>query len=189
MPFCAANFEKFTGVEKDALRTYTGSSYRRWNGYLRGTRSDLRPGEAEQIEAAKQALSKSAFERPAVLRRGTDLGDLAGLIGAKDFDQTQWELEQMSASKLNKLYANTIGEYKGFTSTSSMWDKGFSGPVEVVFYAPEGTQASSIMGISQFGTAEGETLLNAGTQVRILRIEESDGHMSSSIRMYLEILP
>ena len=185
----AANFEKFTGVEKSALRTYTGSSYRRWNGYLRGTRSDLRPGEAEQIEAAKQALSKSAFERPAVLRRGTDFGDLAGLIGAKDFDQTMWELGNMTASELNSKYAGVIGEYKGFTSTSSMWDKGFSGPVEVVFYAPEGTQASSIMGISQFGTGEGETLLNAGTRVRILRIEESDGHMNSDIRMYLEILP
>ena len=99
------------------------------------------------------------------------------------------KLRDMSISELNDMFQGSLGTYHGFTSTSSLWDRGFSGNVEVVFYAPQGTAASSIMKISQFGTSEGETLLNAGTTVRVLRIEESDGHKGSDIRVFMEIIP
>ena len=89
---------------------------------------------------------------------------------------------------MNTMLAGTIGEMHGFTSTSSIWDRGFSGDVEVIFYAPKGTEASSIMSISRFGTGEGETLLNAGTKVRVVKIEQSDGHKGSNVRAFLEIL-
>lgn len=182
-------FKKFEGVEKDALRAYTGNAFRRWNWYLRtGDTKDLYSDDLSRIQQAQQALSKSAFTKGMVLRRGTDLGDLAGLIGG-DFNANMNMLEQLSVAELNKRYSGLVGEYKGFTSTSSLWDRGFSDDVEIVFYAPKGTQGSSIMGISKFGTDEGETLLNAGTRVKVLRIEESDRHMSSHIRMFMEIIP
>ena len=181
-------FKKFEGVEKDALRTYTGNAFRRWNQYLRtGDTKDLYRDDLSRIQQAQQALSKSAFTKGMVLRRGTDLGDLAGLIGG-DFKANKDMLEQLSVAELNKRYSGLVGEYKGFTSTSSLWDRGFSDDVEVVFYAPKGTQGSSIMGISKFGTGEGETLLNAGTRVKVLRIEDSDGHKTSKIRMFMEII-
>ena len=86
------------------------------------------------------------------------------------------------------MLAGSVVSYDSFTSTSSIWDRGFSGEVETVFYAPQGTHASSIMSISQYGTGEGETLLNAGTKGKIIKIEKSDGHFSSDIRMYVQIL-
>ena len=69
-----------------------------------------------------------------------------------------------------------------------MWDRGFGGDLESIFYAPAGSQASSIMSISQFGASEGETLMNTNTQIRIVSIEESDGHKHSDFRMFAEVL-
>lgn len=183
-----AVFSNLSQEEKDALRRYTGHAYEDWNKYLRtGDLGYLSAQDLEQIELAKQALSKSPLTESFVLRRGTNLGDLAGLIGG-DFWSTKDMLEMMTAEELNKAYAGLVGVYNGFTSTSSLWDRGFTGSVEVIFYAPEGTQGSSIMGISRFGTDEGETLLNAGTKVKVVKIEESDGHKNSKIRMFLEII-
>lgn len=190
-----AAFEKFTSTEKDALRTYTGSAYEKMNGWLRTAASsgqkaaNAKYGDwyADEINWCKSALAKAALDKDLVLRRGTDLGDLAGLLDGDFFDNKRI-LEGMSVESLNKLFQGKIGRYAGFTSTSSSWDKGFQGDVEIVFYAPKGTQASSIMSISRFGTSEGETLLNAGTTVRINKIEESEGHRGSRIRVFMEIL-
>ena len=122
------------------------------------------------------------------LRRGTDLGDLAGLLPGSFHDNLD-KLSNMSVEELNQELSGVVGIYHGFTSTSSLYDRGFSGNVEIIFHAPSGTPASSIMGISNFGTAEGETLLNAETTVRIASIEKSDGHKSSRIRVFMEIIP
>lgn len=182
-------FDKMTPEEKSALRTYTGSAYRDMNSYLR----KLAVGDSattkykSEIDLCMQALKKSNFEDTLVLRRGTDFGDLAGLIGG-DFMSTKTKLSKMSIKELRDTYVGLKGKYAGFTSTSSDFEKGFSGNVEMIFYAPKGTQGSSIMGISKFGTGEGETLLNAGTQVEIVGIEDSDGHFDSSVRMFLRIL-
>lgn len=182
-------FDKMTPEEKSALRTYTGSAYRDMNSYLR----KLAVGDSattkykSEIDLCMQALKKSNFEDTLVLRRGTDFGDLAGLIGG-DFMSTKTKLSKMSIKELRDTYVGLKGKYAGFTSTSSDFEKGFSGNVEMIFYAPKGTQGSSIMGISKFGTDEGETLLNAGTQVEIVGIEDSDGHFGSSVRIFLRIL-
>lgn len=188
-------FERFTDAEKTSLREYTSSSYKEMNGWLRtaakdgAKAADKKHGNwyADDIRRCQAALKKSALEKNLVLRRGTDLGDLAGFLDGDFFDNKSI-LEGMSAESLNKLFQGKIGTYAGFTSTSSDFNKGFGGDVEIVFYAPKGTQASSIMSISQFGTGEGETLLNAGTTVRINKIEESDGHRNSVIRVFMEIL-
>ena len=122
------------------------------------------------------------------LRRGTSLGDLAGLMPG-DYRDNKNILRNLTPAQMNDKLQGRVGTFHGFTSTSSIWDKGFVGELEIIFFAPEGTQASSIMSISQFGTREGETLLNAGTKVKVLKIEESDGHKGSRVRAFLEIIP
>lgn len=44
------------------------------------------------------------------------------------------------------------------------------------------------MNIPQFGTGEGETLLRDNLTVVCDRIEQSDGHKGSSIRVFLQII-
>lgn len=181
-----------------ALRTYTGSAYRRMNGYLRQIASGETKANAMQkigldndyllkLNNAIDGLKSTQLGKDLVLRRGTDLGDLAGFMQG-DFQKNKEMLKRMSINELNDMFVDSIGTYAGFTSTSSLYNRGFSGDVEMVLYAPKETHASSIMSISSFGTDEGETLLNAGTRVKILKIEESDGHMGSRFRVFAEIL-
>lgn len=180
---------KMTDKEKNALNIYTGSAHRNINRYLRDrfTGKDSTTDYLPTIQLMDSALKKSATETPLILRRGTDFGDLAGLIGG-DFQSARNKLSEMSTKDLRDTYVGLKGKYAGFTSTSSDYEKGFGDTVEMIFYAPKGTQGSSIMSISRYGTSEGETLLNADTQVEIVGIEDSDGHMGSSVRMFLRIL-
>lgn len=192
-------FKNMKASERSGIRTYSGEAYTRMNDYLRlrasgksyedaVKQSRITEKQLKAIEQAKNGLDRSALEKDLVLRRGTDIGDLAGLLPGNFKDNFDM-LKSMSVDEMNQRFAGVVGEYAGFTSTSSIWNKGFSGDVEVIFNAPAGTSASSIMKISRYGTAEGETLLNAGTRVRVNRIEESDGHMRSSIRIFMDILP
>lgn len=191
-------FKKMEPKEVDGIREYTGSSYKEINSYLcyrvagkpkaeAIKLSRIDPYKMEALENARNGLSKASLEQDLVLRRGTDLGDLAGFMSG-DFRSNRDKLYRMSVEELNQQFAGTVGVYAGFTSTSSLYDRGFTGDVEIVFNAPKGTYASSIMSVSQFGTAEGETLLNAGTKVLIRGIEKSDGHMSSTIRIFMDII-
>lgn len=182
-----------------ALKKYTGSDYAKMNSYLRYVgsgespekaiwRTGIKSSQLGAIEKAMKGLNSLKTAESLYLRRGTDLGDLAGLLPGNFYDNMN-KLGKMSVEELNKELSGVVGTYNGFTSTSSLWDRGFGGDVEIVFHAPPGTSASSIMSISKFGTGEGETLLNAGTTVRIASIEKSDGHMSSVIRVFMEIIP
>lgn len=184
---------------KSGIKRYSGSSYGNMNAYLRYLQSGYSESEAismsgissSQLKSVKDAikgLNKVSLDDAYVLRRGTDLGDLAGAFMNGDFETNKMSLYGKTASELNDMFEGAVGSYGAFTSTSSIWNKGFTGNVEVVFYAPKGTHASSIMSISNFGTGEGETLLNAGTTVRCVKIEDSDGHMGSSVRVFMEII-
>ena len=182
-----------------ALKRYTGSSYEEMNGYLRNlgrgmtkeqakSRSGISDSQIDSMYTAIKALDSIKTTEPLFLRRGSSLGDLAGLLPG-DYSDNKSLLRSMSIEEINERLQGAIGTYQGFTSTSSLYERGFSGELETIFYAPPGTSASSIMSISQYGTGEGETLLNAGTQVRVISIEESDGHKGSRYRAYLEIIP
>lgn len=182
-----------------ALQRYTGSGYAKMNSYLRYVssgeseewaikRTGISSSQLKDIEKARGGLKSLKTTESLYLRRGTDLGDLAGLLPGSFYDNMS-KLSNMSVEELNQELSGVVGTYSGFTSTSSLWDRGFSGDVEVIFHAPPGTSASSIMSISKYGTEEGETLLNAGTTVRIDSIEKSDGHKSSKIRVFMEIIP
>lgn len=194
-----ATFKKYTDEQVRALELYTGSSFDQMNSYLRLTGAGMPHDQAviesgitrrqhEAISHCHDALTVQSLDRDMVLRRGTDVGDLAGLFMQGDFETNKHSLWGKSAEELNSMFQGQVGKYLGFTSTSSQWDRGFYGDVEVVFFAPKGTPAASIMNISQFGTGEGETLLRDNLTVVCDRIEQSDGHKGSSIRVFLQII-
>lgn len=182
-----------------AIKRYTGSSYEEMNGYLRNlgrgmtqeqakSRSGISDSQIDSMYTAIKALDSIKTTEPLFLRRGSSLGDLAGLLPG-DYSDNKSLLRSMSIEEINEMLQGAVGTYQGFTSTSSLYERGFNGELETIFYAPPGTSASSIMSISRYGTGEGETLLNAGTQVRVISIEKSDGHKGSRYRAYLEIIP
>lgn len=194
-----ATFKKYTDEQVRALKLYTGSSFDQMNSYLRLVGAGMPHDEAvrishirdHQLRAIAQchdALTVQSLDRDMVLRRGTDVGDLAGLFMQGDFEDNKNSLWGKSAEELNAMFQGQVGKYLGFTSTSSQWGRGFNGDVEIVFFAPKGTPAASIMGISNFGTGEGETLLRDDLTVVCDRIEQSDGHMGSRIRVFLQIV-
>lgn len=183
-----------------AIKVYTGSAYQEMNSYLRyiqagfsedeaKEKSDISGGYLRYLKDAIEGLNKVKLDEDLVLRRGTNIGDLAGAFMSGDFNKNKELLLSKSVEELNEMFAGSIGRYGAFTSTSSIYDRGFCGDVEVVFYAPKGTSACSIMGISKYGTDEGETLLNVNTTVKCVGVEQSDGHMGSKIRVFLEIIP
>ena len=184
-------FNKFTSTQRDSLKTYSSSAYLQMNGYLRkkaaGLPSDISDNLLKDIKNCQEALSKVGFDEDLVLRRGTDLGDLAGFM-AGNFEDNLSKLKTMSLEELKNKFEGTVGSYAGFTSTSSLFNRGLGGSVEMILYAPKGAAGSSIMKISRYGTAEGETLLNADTKIKILNIEKSDWHMGSKLRVFAEIL-
>lgn len=194
---------------REGLRHYTGGAYRRINEFLR----KMGLGEAkwgdgsidksleEHIKNAIAGLRSVSTKEKLYLRRGSDFGDLAGLMGGdfaenviqlNDFVEWGWKSNfgsiEDAVAHLSSQFEGTVGTFHGFTSTSSMWNRGFYGDVEYIFEAPKGTQGMSIMDISKCGTLEGEFLLNAGTRVKVKKITLSDGHKDSKYRVFLEIL-
>lgn len=204
-----AKFANLKEAYHKGIRTYSGSAYTRMNGFLRRLgRGEATWGDGSipaslerEIKNAQKGLATVATDETLYLRRGSDLGDLAGLLGG-DFEENFRALRQIvydwsedfyspedAIGFLNSKFEGVIGSFDGFTSTSSLWDRGFSGSVEYIFEAPPGTAGSSIMTISRFGTGEGEFLLNAGTRVKVKKILPSkDGHKGSNIRVFLEII-
>lgn len=182
-----------TDIEEKAIEKYTTQYYRTINGYLRDIASGVRVDRDDYLdELAKNmssGLQKMKFDKELYVRRGTDVGDLAGLFMTGDFGDNKYKLERMSVDEMNRMFQGAIGEYAGFTSTSSLYDRGFPGDVEIIFHFPEGTDAASIMRESIYGTSEGETLLDRNTRVKCLLIEESNGHMGSDIRVFLDVIP
>lgn len=184
---------------RNGIKIYTGQAYKDINSYLRCIQSGMDEATAiaksgidgTRLKAAKDAISgldNVKLTEDLVLRRGTDLGDLAGAFMSGDFETNKYLLHSKSVEELNDMFSGAVGQLGSLTSTSSIWDRGFSGDVEVIYYAPKGASASSIMSISKYDTSEGETLLNAGTKVRCAKVEKSDGHKGSYIRVFMEIL-
>lgn len=180
--------------QRIAIRRYTGNGYNDMNLYLRSIAAGkdpktigVSPDRIEQTKLIQQALSSHKLASDVVLRRGSSYSDLAGLLPGDRVSNKEW-LKQLSVEDLNGIFAGGTFEYSSFTSTSSIWEKGFTGSVETIIYAPAGTEAASIMTLSGFGTDEGETLINSNQAMRIVSIEESDGHKQSQIRVFVELL-
>lgn len=182
-----------TDIEEKAIEKYTTQYYKTINGYLRDVASGVRTNRDSYLDELAKNMSsgiqKMKFDTDLYVRRGTDVGDLAGLFMTGDFGDNKYKLERMSVDEMNRMFQGAIGEYAGFTSTSSLYDRGFPGDVEIIFHFPEGTDAASIMRESIYDTGEGETLLDRNTRVKCLLIEKSNGHMGSDIRVFLDVIP
>lgn len=192
------SLKQLSAEQRKAIARYTGDAYKPINKYLRLTargvdhadamkKAGLNTAGYNAMQQAQSGLQSTQLGKSLVLRRGTWMSELAGFMPG-DFTANYKKLMNMSVEELNVLFEGSVVKYAGFTSTSSIWDKGFSGEIEMVLYAPENTAASSIMSISKHGADEGETLLNADTTIKIHKIEESDGHKKSKIRVFAEIL-
>lgn len=192
-----AVFDQIGGKQVDTMVTYTGDKFRDINAWLRSDFADdvnaaknynVSTRLANNIIKLKEAMNKVKTTERLVLRRGTDTGDLAGLFMKGDFSDNNRKLWGMTAEQLNQAFAGKVGEYKGLTSTSSVYGKGFGGNVEIIFDAPPGTHGMSVLTKSKYGDSEGEFLLNIGTKVKCFKIERSDGHKGSKIRVFVEII-
>lgn len=198
-------FKELSPFEYDSLRHYTGSAYTRMNGYLRkvGKGRDpnkiaIRSEDLEAIRGCHEALDSHRLTEDMVFRRGTDVSEMAGLFMQGNFGTNADTLRDIFnaedvtdadiARRLDSMFRGQVGTYFGFTSTSSQWGSGFAGDVEVLLYAPKGTPIASIMSISQYGTEEGEALLRDNVRVVCEKIEESDGHFESRVRMFLRAI-
>lgn len=182
-----------TTEEHDALRLYSTSyGADEINAYLRniaeGKNYDVDEGPKKAIPLIQSGLEKMKLDSDLYVRRGSSLGDLAGAFMDGDYNENKRKVQNMSVEEMRKEFVGKIGTYHGCTSTSSIWDRGFSGRLETVMKIPEGTPAASIMRISQYGTGEGETLITPGAKIRCIAIEESDGHQGSDIRAFVEVL-
>lgn len=197
-------FEAMTEEQRKAIKMYTGSSYTKMNGYLRNlaagmskedaiVASRINPKQLEAIKNASAGLAQASTKEACVVYRGTDLGELAGFMGG-DFNNNKTILGGMTTEELAAKFNGTTGTYAGFTSTcsnnsKSQWDASMfrsgGSSVEMALYVPEGTAATSVMEISQYGTSEGEFLLNAGTSIYIHEVEETSNGV---IRVWAEVI-
>lgn len=199
-------FKHLTDAQRRGIERYSGSGYEAMNDFLRrmGRGEITWSAEGSRLETsikdAMAGLREVSLGEELYLRRGSDLGDLAGLLGG-DFDENLLMLKNLvqenlddykldaAAKQLSDMFKGTIGTFDGFTSTSSIWDRGFNGSVEYIFQAPKGTAGMSIMTISRFGTGEGEFLLNAGTRIKVKEVLPAwDNHKYARLRVFLEII-
>lgn len=179
--------------EKKAAKLYSIDSYEEMNKYLRLIGEGKTTEQAEmlsgiedyQLLAVKRLTSgiqNSMLPEGLVLRRGTGWKELSQRLNIPSN-----ELSNLSTSELNKLASGTVSETHGFLSTGFGYNSGLAGEVETIIYAPKGTNAISMQSLTGFED-EREVLLNSGTKIRILGVEKSDGHMGSSVRVFMEVI-
>lgn len=149
---------KWTAKQKAALKSYTGSAYHTYNGYLRGSSGTAQTKQTVvDIQSAMVPLSQHTL-----LKRGTG------------WDALPAEFQGDNAAK---MVGKTFQE-PGFTSTTVAGESGhFSGPLQLEIEAPEGTPAAFVNGISHFKDQENEMLLAAGTKFKVLSVTKK-GHQT-----------
>lgn len=184
-----------TEDQRNGIVRYTGSAYDDINGYIRsGYTGSISEANLKALNDATEGLNATQLGETMILRRGTDFGDIAGAFMEGSFYENKNFITDMimngKMEQLNETFGGALGLLKSFTSTSSHYDRGFSGSLEVLFFAPAETKASSIMTISMFGRGEGETLLAPNTTVKWLGLVEMDEpHKGAKYRLYLQIIP
>lgn len=195
----------FDGWSKHALsglRSYTGAYYTDINAWLRhengfanlasAHRYNVKDALARNVSELVDQMKKEKTSEAMMLRRGTNRGELAGLFMQGDFRDNYHALREKSVEELNAAFKGMQGTYGGFTSTSSVYSRGFSDKVEVIFDAPEGTHGVSVLTQSKYKDKEGEFLLAPGTRVECTGIEhfaKNADPWDERIRVFLKIIP
>ena len=156
----------WTESQKEALRTYTGSTYREINGLLRGT---YHPSKFEKQDLESLIRKISAGMKPVTEDLLVHRTAHAGQFGFR------------TAEDAFKAVGKTVVD-DGFLSTAVESEVNqyatFSFSIEV----PKGTKAAFIRDISRFQN-ENELLIDKGTKFKVLKVEKTGQHGAVHIRL------
>ena len=144
------NFPRTTsGPGEDALKAYTGSSYRAWNQELRKHKGSL-PAGSTWAKLTREA-DAAMVENPAdiILNRGTSLAEFL-IDGRVPTDP----MELVGTTQINHAY------------TSTAVTGGFGGSIKIHFFVPKGHKVAWARPFSSFGF-ENEVILSRGTRYYI----------------------
>lgn len=156
--------------ERDGIVTYTSNAFENMNRYLRGMSRETR--YADEIEAARSALSKASLPQETIVRRGSGYNMLESLgMGAVTKDNVG-------------NFIGAVVEDKGFVSTSPSPRGGFPGTIEYVIKLPKGSQAMYVDSISRY-QGEQELLINCGGKFVVEDVEIDDWGYVTKIYMTL----
>jgi hypothetical protein len=147
-----------TGKALEALREYTGSSYRAWN-------DALRKAEGGTVRGQWGTLTRDADDgftpapEPVILRRGTNLDELVWPDGTRP---GAWA--SLPPPDPKDLIGCVYTQH-GYMSTSIGPSAAFGGNVSLVVRVPAGHPVSPAWRFSVFGTADNEMILARGTHL------------------------
>lgn len=187
-----------TSSEKKGIKDYTGKSYKKMNSYLRLRGQGYSEGEAKgvskigssqlsNLKEAQKGIDKLRTTEPMILRRGSSLGDMAGILPG-DYESNKATLAKKTIQELNDMLTGSVGTYSSFISTTPDPNGGFYRDVDYIIYAPAGTRGAMIDSLSQHST-EDEFLVGSNTRFLVRGVEDSNGRMGSELRVFLELLP
>lgn len=195
--------------QKEAVYSYSTDDFRKYNELFR-LRAQGKIKEFEEfynnsssyIQNNFRVLEKFAIQdaqrttEEVIVRRGTDMGDIAGSFMSGDFRENKNKLQNIlwdegpekAVEYLNNNFTNASGVMQSMTSSSSYYDRGFDGSVEVIMKVPEGARAMGITEVSHYKEGEGEFLIGSNMGVKFIKAEVSDGHFDSKVRVFLELV-
>lgn len=195
--------------QKEAVYSYSTDDFRKYNELFR-LRAQGKIKEFEEfynnsssyIQNNFRVLEKFAIQdaqrttEEIIVRRGTDMGDIAGSFMSGDFRENKNKLQNIlwdegpekAVEYLNNNFTNASGVIQSMTSSSSYYDRGFDGSVEVIMKVPEGVRAMGITEVSHYKEGEGEFLIGSNMGVKFIKAEVSDGHFDSKVRVFLELV-
>ena len=187
-----------TPSERRGIKDYTGNSYEKMNSYLRlkaqgyseeeaRRKSKIKGSQLSNLEEAQKGLDSLRTTDPLILKRGSDLGDLAGLLPG-DYSSNKAALSGKTIQELNDMLSGSMGTYSSFLSTTPDPYGAFYTDVDYVIYAPSGTRGAMVESISQHA-GEKEFLVSPNTKILVRGVEDPKGARGASIRVFLEIIP
>ena len=184
--------ETLTYEEKDALKNYSGYSYKYINQFARGIWNyellgERTPESIQKAESETQLLSRAIDRAPAIgadikTSRGTSLENFRG-----------YEISELA--DLPKLEGQFFLE-SGFTSTAIVPEKGFAGRelddpmrqkcnIEIVYLIPGETEDAVALLTDEVSYSPGQTeyLLQKGTLSFVKEVKVDAEHNSAQLLM------
>lgn len=180
-----------TGEQQNAVRKYTGSLYRRMNGFLRGTASIDNDDDPDYIRDlisnCQSALSKASSPRDLVVGRGSRadsligmLGDLPGMTQAANKDSlAKWLTDNRDS------IIGSVAKDEAFLSTTPYEGGGFNSQITYRIHVPKGSPGAYVDSYS-LNRGEEEFLLQSGGKFRISDIVPGYGNRATVYMEYLK---
>lgn len=167
----------------DALNTYTASYYRPMNKYLRGLTDSIDPWLKETIDHCKKAIDARPLHEDVIAYRGSSYSILRSSGMSKDL-YSKMKSGQATLDEVAATLQGAVIKDDGFMSTAMTTSGSFSGELRFEIKVPKGSKGFYVKKLSEY-SHENELLLQAGTKMRIDKIEERSG----GYRIFTEVLP